>query len=862
VIKTNKGFFAFVSCIWLLMAAWMFQFSPPSSLPQNWVNNLEYLGRTTNVINFPGAWTCQGSGVSYGPYTAGNQASLQQAWNDALSCRVAAQQGTIINVPSLGLYSGPGLVWNMAQGDTDTSSTPFVIVTSTNPLPMGVTPCSHGIQDNDPGAKEPGLINWYCDGTDLSYQLGQTITTVPANSAYNDVAHMFTIECSTSNCNGVATGSWDTNPASPTYNVGPHHFAILNAEIRPQAGLTAPAAPIAFGIGTETIAGQLPSHMHAAYDYLHGDWSKAPTSGGVATGPPTGTNVLPNMIALNGCIYCSVMYNYINRALRPGAEGHGLALLMVQQFKLAHNWIEGESIGLLCGGQGYQIPVTGFLGCTDVEDRANRYTYPLSWMQAAAAGFKPGASYVRKNAHEIKVAFNYLMDGNYFQNVDDSGAQNGTIVSIKDDNNAAVGAVTNNWIQTTNVTFTNNVMANSCNGLSYGFRSQSTAGDGGGTALPVQNLLLQNNVLYNYGVTLVPGCAGVSPQFGYRAAVTGKAAIWNNATAVRATGGITTLTLPVLSPPPDLTVSSTAVGDPVSVYNCADSTFNTGNTQLGPPALSGTLVAGLTVVYQSTTLTAGSTTGCTYNNGQGWPDYVEMNHNSDFSTDLLGEDPSSSSNGGTNPYTFSRNVTIVNGIVIGGGFKATFGEGNRAESQAFDPATLIFNNTIMANRDTQVVCPGHTAPGPGGFAACYREYTSSHTVIVPATLYGTPTEWCTTNDPTAGNCVGIQAAMSTTAFPQIVLDYHTLALCHAGVAACNNLPSLYSAGQPFQATDGSDLGANITAIDAAQTSILYVCQSSCGTGPYQDTLTPPPPPAGTPVYILLAAVKAALGTLL
>jgi len=37
-----------------------------------------------------------------------------------------------------------------------------------------------------------------------------------------------------------------------------------------------------------------------------------------------------------------------------------------------------------------------------------------------------------------------------------------------------------------------------------------------------------------------------------------------------------------------------------------------------------------------------------------------------------------------------------------------------------------------------------------------------------------------------------------------------------------------------KASDGTDLGVNISAIDAAQTSTQYVCQSACGAGPTPD----------------------------
>jgi len=811
-------------------------------LPQNWVNSNERAGTTSNAISFPatgtgGGWAC--GSTNYGPYTAGSQASLQQAVNDAESCRTANGSGTTITIPPA-VYSGSnGLTLPQTAGD---ASSNFIVLTSTSPLPTGQTVCSHGIQDNVSESTQPGIRNLGCNGTNLSYQLGTTVNTVSAGaftlangtatntSAYNDVASMWTVECTGSNCNAISTATWDAN------NVGPHHYAILNAELRPQAGLTGPAAPFATGQSAETILSQLPSHIHLAYSYLHGDWTDAPVSGGVATNYPTGANAMPNGVALNGCIYCSLAYNYMDRAIRPGGEGHGMALLLAQQIKIVHNWFEGQSSGALCGGQGSQIPIAGFVGCTDVEDRANRYTYPYSWMLAAAAGLKPNGgtnSYVRKNGHELKVGERYLFDGNIVENVDDSGAQNGTIISFKTDNTNSSG--NNYWVIDENTTITNNVLRNSCNGPSLGYRSNSAGGDGGGTALPTQFQLYANNLLYGYGVTL-PGCSGVSPQFGFRLAQIGTSAVWAGVTAQRdATGTFVTLTLPS-STSPELTVSSTNVGDPVNVSGCTDATFNTGNAVLGPPALAGTLVNGLTVEYANAGTANATTTGCTYNNGQGWPNFITFTHNSDFSTNAsYSNDPSSSSNGGTNPYAFARNMTFTNSIIVGGGVNSTFAEGTRSQTKAMDATTEVFNNVLLAGRDAAVTCPGHGTAGAGGMAACYTEYSSTHVAATPVTLYGVPNSYCTGSDPTVGSCSGILGAMSTSAFPVILNDWHQYRLCHAGDAPCNNNASLYAGGGTYQASDGTDLGVAAGAIDAAETRNIYFCASACGlTGPYAD----------------------------
>ncbi len=812
-----------------------------AQLPLNWVNSNEWAGTTSNTIAFPasgagGSWSC--GATNYGPYTAGSQSSLQQAVNDAETCRAANGSGTLITVPAGTTYSGAnGLTLPQTAGDTSSN---FIILQSSAPLPVGQTVCSHGIQDNVSSSYQPGIRNLGCNGSSMSYQLGTTVTAVSGaftlangtatnTSAYNDVASMWTVENTGTNKNAVATAMWDAN------NVGPHHFAILNAELRPQAGLAGTNAPLAIGQGNETLTSQIPTHIHLAYSYLHGDWTDAPVSGGVATAGPTGANSLPNDIALSGCISCSLSYNYIDRSIRPGAEGHGIALSLAQQIKIVHNWIEGQSIGHLCGGFAGAITISGFVTCQDMEDRGNRYTYPYSWLLAKQAGFNPngGANgYVRKNAHEYKFGERVLVDGNIFENTDNSGAQNGTGFSFKTAQTSGGGMGTNYWTTLDNVTVTNNVGRNFCNGPSFGDRSDNTGSNGGGVSLPAQIFQVANNLVYNAS-TNNPGCAGSTPQYGWRIGSSVPGNTWAVTPLRDGAGLTTTLTLTATG---GEGVSDMNVGDPVAVTGCSDASFNVGNSTMGPPALPGTQTNGLTVVYSNpgTPGAGAGVTGCVLSSAQGWPNSLSFTHNTFIDDPSSASNPSNSASGGTNIWPLARNFTLTNSVLINGGLNSTSGEGTRTEVRMFDPATEVFNNVLMPGRDGAVACPGHNA-GAGGMAACYTEYSGAHAASTPTTLYGTATSYCSGNDPTTGSCAGILAAMNSSSFPITVSDWHQYRLCHAGDAACSSKASPYSAGQTYQASDGSDLGFAGSAIDAAQTRSIYVCGSGCGSsGPYPD----------------------------
>jgi len=361
------------------------------SLPQIWVNSNEWRGTTARTVTFPssstgGSWSCGASG--YGPYTAGSQASLQQAINDAEACRTANGSGTTISIPAGTTFSGTaGLILPQTAGDTSTN---FIVLQSSSPLPTGRTVCSHGIQDNVPASVQPGIRNNGCNASAMSYQLGKSIYSVSGaftlangtatdTSAYNDVASMYTVEF-TSPGTAVQTAAADVN------GVGPHHFALLNGEFRPLAGLNQGGSVIKIGSGQETGLRQIPSHIHVGYSYVHGDMLDAPMSGCpsacVATGPVTGANALPNAISLNGCLTCSLTYNYTDKNLRPSGEGHSWYCDLCQTIKVAHNWFEGASMGNLTAGVSDTLPIDQ-LDVQDLEDRANRYTYPYSWMLAA-----------------------------------------------------------------------------------------------------------------------------------------------------------------------------------------------------------------------------------------------------------------------------------------------------------------------------------------------------------------------------------------------------------------------------------------------------------------------------------------------
>jgi len=909
-------------------------------LPLIFVKNTEYIGATSNRMSFPNAWLCAGATTypSSGSYP-NTQAGLQQAVNDAETCRTNTNTGTYIVIAAGSLYSGaPGLVLPQTAGD---NSVQFIVLNSSLPLPIFWTVCSHGEQDNNPSSLQPGIRNPGCNGLSMGFQLGSTYTFVPpgaftlANgiltntSAYNDVASMYTIEYTGSGQSALSTAPHDVN------GISPHHFAILNGEFRPQAGLANANNIIQIGTGTETNQSQLPQHIHLAYDYIHGDWADAPLSGCpsacVATGTAIGTNNIGNGISMGGQ-YWSIAYSYLEKLLRPNTECHGIFTALGTIGKRVHDWNEGCSINMFSGGFGNPISITtpaNYIPAQDIEDRANNDTYSYSWNLAAGApiirtitpvggstgtgyvtgdsvcviqglatggcgnvtatagaitaialtsagsgysqannlsiaggsgsgalvnittgyfpNFSTTAGFARKNCHENKIGLRWVIDGNICQNTDATGGQAGIALSIKTDNvSTGVAAATGNyWFQSADFTITNNIFRNTCNGSHIMAASGITAGNGGGIAGHPQRLDVENNLTYNVSVTN-PGCGGQlqsGPQKGWTLAPimyswTGVTLTENSAATAAST------TLPTVA---GQYQSQIQLGDLIGVSNCTGvPAFNTSPTSSGNLAIAGTAPAGLSLVFSNSGVPANATDStCTITVGQGYPANLIFSGNTEIiagnqATSVAASPYVQYTATSQTPYALETNIFIVKSIFVGGGlYSSTFGEGTILENQAFDTRSFQFNRDVFPTRNQYATGSGCTG------AACYTEYGGTNSGASPPVTISFPFNSCSTgsNPQATGTSanLGMVGAMSIpgcaagtqTTFPYQLADWHLYRLCQSTDAACSNLASLFTG-----------TGVTMAAIDAAQTSTLYVCQTPCGSGPFVDVA--PTIPASAP----------------
>jgi hypothetical protein len=323
------------------------------------------------------------------------------------------------------------------------------------------------------------------------------------------------------------------------------------------------------------------------------------------------------------------------------------------------------------------------------------------------------------------------------------------------------------------------------------------------------------------------------------AAITNQGSGYTSAPAVSLGTGSGTLTATLITsasnPGPGEQVMDISAGDAVTITNCQSVTaFNvpvsshswgTYPSGIGPIVTGGSAswtgsysAAGITVSYLWSGVSPGTsdTSGyCTLTNINGNPQNLYLAHNtvvSDSKT-ILYSSNQESQNSGPN---YARNTALQNNIFVVGvgtgtsGWNSDAGEGTPTELFNYDYSSMTADRNVF----------------PGRNGSLYTAYGNNPAfpVASPA-MYFPATSYCTGATPTSG-CVGFTGAMSASSMPLALGDYHGYALI-AG--------SVFKSGGAEAPADGTDAGANVSAIDAAQTQTQYVCASACGlSGPWPD----------------------------
>ncbi len=314
-------------------------------------------------------------------------------------------------------------------------------------------------------------------------------------------------------------------------------------------------------------------------------------------------------------------------------------------------------------------------------------------------------------------------------------------------------------------------------------------------------------------------------------------------------------------------------GDPVGISNCTLvpgfnlATKNWGNgynwpsqvqalTTAGSAPWSGSFnSAGVTVTYDWTGAAEGAVDNggyCTLTNGEGGPGSLTFNHMTFItdSTESLGDGP-----GTANGPTFSRNHTFVNSIMLSGaGDSGTHcgdttcggwwnsqlskGEGNLTETYNYDTSSMTAAWLVWPGRANSPD-PYYEYPNNSSFSDSECSSATGEWVQTaggsdpdiggcnpPNSIYFPATPYCPGASPSYSGsdtgCVGFSGAMSASSMPLALEDYHGYELLANGSGDQSYFHNL--------ASDGTDIGAIIPALDTAQTTTLYVCPAgSCVT---------------------------------
>jgi len=733
-------------------------------LPQAWVDT---------QICYPPGGTYDVVKTIPGNYAA-TMAGLQQSMTDWVA---AADQWWHVIIAHGTLITGStAFVLGAKLG-----ATKCIVYDSDTPLTAGQTVCAHGITDggvvSDAGTRNPGC-------------------TSP-----NDIASMWTLE-STS---GTAAGNTIHAGALDSAGNGASHIVIQNAEIREASSVTASSDNVHLeSPGGNTTLASATSFIGFDRDYFHGD----------ATDLAIGNNKVTQQLRF-GSTNSWLTNSYIDHSVKAASDYQLIGgPNSPGPLKIVHNWLENGSETIIFGGSPPTIPN---LVPADIEMRRNRFTMYLPWCPApAGSGIAPGTN---KNRLEFKQIQRVVVDGNILENsCADGQAGFLHLINVRACSGGSCNGGENLFIQ--DVTESNNIMRHAVQLIGADPRSDS-AGSGNGVSLAENRVAISNTLAYDIGNHTCPPSpcyngSGTDAVFG-----TGTGGNGFTATVVRDGAGLTSTATLTAIDTGFLIQSGMSVGDPVTVTNCTDTTFQVGGALgIGPPALTPTVPTGLTVKYANPG-TANASTTCTATaagtgvaNYQGFGLNMNVSHLTAVATGQFKV--------ACGPFAatqFARHITYTNSIQLqdalqGSGTVGGIQCGGTLEGQVdgpFDVSTLVWNHLIISLR----------------LNTKYTEYPGA--ISPPSTIYFPQVNVCPgATAPGDGSCIGLKGMMSGAAYELNAADYHDYALI--GTSAQN----LYQAGGTRQASDGKALGVDITAIDTGLTRTKYPCATSCGMGPYDD----------------------------
>ncbi|HEX6177008.1 MAG TPA: Ig-like domain-containing protein [Thermoanaerobaculia bacterium] len=219
---------------------------------------------------------------------------------------------------------------------------------------------------------------------------------------------------------------------------GAHHYRFVAVEFTTSPGVTMNYGLIYFGTNWQT-ASEVPSQLILDRVYVHGQPTRNMRRG----------------VALNSA-WTAVIDSYISECHEQGADAQAVAGWNGPgPFKIVNNYLEGSGENVLFGGQD---PSIANLVPSDIEVRGNYVFKPLRWRVGHST--YAGIEWTVKNSFELKNSRRVLVEGNIFENNWVHG-QNGFAILFTPRNQDGTAP----WSVVEDVTFTNNIVKNSTQGL-------------------------------------------------------------------------------------------------------------------------------------------------------------------------------------------------------------------------------------------------------------------------------------------------------------------------------------------------------------------------------------------------------------
>ena len=686
-------------------------------------------------------------------------------------------------------------------------------------------------------------------------------------------------------CSPLGSSSASFPPKCASTTLAPDHWYITDLEARMQAGNTGEQNIVDLApTNSETATSQFATHIHFRKLWIHGDWSTLANGANQVTAGLNFTCVYCSLldsqisealrpgneghgIYTNYGYQLKINHNWVEccsiAMISGGFSGSGPPILGLiphsdveerrNRFTFPWSWL---GVGTISGNS------HGWNGSSIVRKNADELKVGQRILRAGNiledvdnSGAQQGVMFDDK-AENSSTGFgtNYLdttTDLNEIYNIYRNGCMD--METVRSFNFAGLGGGSTAVLNRINIAYSlwyNQSPSNfGCTGINTGILLNSAGlewqgtvtenAEGTGATFVANCSADEGGCIGQIASATVTGCTGAgtltfsAPNLtgGFPASGTYNASCVATITVpgsgytsvtVTSTTGTATATINATSTAPTTgaQVLNINPGDPVSIRQCSSVTAFNGATKsvngktvpsaIGPLATvgsatwTGTPTTGnLTVSYPWTaTASASDSAGyCKLTNVQGGPENLSFTHNTVVSANVGADFITSGVNnvaqppGGPN-YALQNN--LLNNILIGGTFgnSVVTGGANGMIGFDFDTSSLTLSHNALPGQSS------FTAFGNNPFSPI-----SSPATFVPANSY------CTGASPTSA-CIGFAGSEYYSASSLVIApaDYHDLAL---------NAASSFAAGNADQASDGTNLGANIASLDTYQTLNQY-----------------------------------------